>query len=168
MHTFENFLQIVFLLMFLASLVGLIIPIFPGLQLIWIGMLIYWAIAGIFLGHTVNWWVVGMVSMLMIAGTVIDDLILTQKLRNANTPWYSIIGCYLVGIISGILFTPLIAFLATPLSLFLFEYLRLREIKPAADSIKKWLVGLGWIFMARVGLGVTMILIWSINILLQK
>ena len=158
-----NFL---FLLLFLICLFGLVIPIFPGLQLMWGGMLIRLILEVVFLKGQFNWVLFTIITILMVIGTVVDNVILTIKLRKAETPWFSILGSYLVGFISGVFLTPLIALITTPLALLMFETIRLKEIKTAMVSVREWLFSVGWIFVIRFGIGILMISAWGIAILI--
>jgi uncharacterized protein YqgC (DUF456 family) len=158
-----NFL---FLLLFLICLFGLVIPIFPGLQLMWGGMLIRLILEVVFLKGQFNWVLFTIITILMVIGTVVDNVILTIKLRKAGTPWFSILGSYLVGFISGVFLTPLIALITTPLALLMFETIRLKEIKTAMVSVREWLFSVGWIFVIRFGIGILMISAWGIAILI--
>lgn len=158
-----NFL---FLLLFLICLFGLVIPIFPGLQLMWGGMLIRLILEVVFLKGQFNWVLFTIITILMVIGTVVDNVILTIKLRKAETPWFSILGSYLVGFISGVFLTPLIALITPPLALLMFETIRLKEIKTAMVSVREWLFSVGWIFVIRFGIGILMISAWGIAILI--
>jgi phosphatidylserine synthase len=72
----------------------------------------------------------------------------------------------LVGFISGVFLTPLIALITTPLALLMFETIRLKEIKTAMVSVREWLFSVGWIFVIRFGIGILMISAWGIAILI--
>jgi uncharacterized protein YqgC (DUF456 family) len=154
-----NFL---FVFLFIVCLIGLVIPIFPGLQLIWGGMLIHSFIDVFFFKGQFNWFVFIITTILMIAGSVVDNIILTIKLRKAETPWFSILGSYLIGFISGIFLTPFIALFTTPLALLFFETIRLKDLKTAMVSVREWLFSVSWVFLIRFVLGCLMILTWGI------
>jgi uncharacterized protein len=145
----------------LVGLFGLIIPIFPGISIIWLAALVY-AVIEALAGKMGVWdWVLfTLVTLLMVVGSFVDNLIITKKLRETGTPWKSIGIGYAAGVISSIFLTPFAALLITPLAMFGAEYWRLRNTRQAFDSAKSWLVGFGWSFLALFGIGAAMIGLW--------
>lgn len=155
-------LPILFFLFSLVSLAGLVIPIFPGLQLIWAGMCLYWFISAQFLDKPFSWLLFIFVTILMVAGSLVDNYFLITHLREVETPWYSIFVAYIAGLVVGFVFTPFAAILATPGALFLVEFLRLREKNKAIASVRQWLFSMGWTALTRIGIGLVMIGAWSV------
>lgn len=145
----------------LVGLVGLLIPIFPGILVIWISALFYAVIEAI-IGRMGLWdWVLFcLITILMIIGSFIDNIIIAKKLRETGTPWKSIFFAYAAGLISSLLLTPIAAIFATPLALFAAEYIRLKNIRSAFSSIKGWLIGFGWTVFALQAIGLVMIGFW--------
>lgn len=163
-----SFWNVLFLLIFLVCLVGLVIPIFPGLQLMWAGMVLYWTLAAMTGVAPFNGWLFAVITILMVAGTLVDNIILAKQLRTVNTPWFSIGFAYLAGLICGLVFTPIIAIVATPAALFLAEYLRLRDLSTSKTAVRQWLFSVGWTFLARLVLGLLMVSVWGFSLFLNK
>ena len=116
----------------LVGLLGLIIPVFPGLTVMWLATLFYALVQwGNGLMGWVDWLLFALITLLMIGGNVVDNVIIAAKMRGHDIPWKSIILCYLVGILVSLFFTPLAGLVAAPLSLLGWEYLRLRDRKLA-------------------------------------
>jgi uncharacterized protein YqgC (DUF456 family) len=147
----------------LVGLFGLVIPIFPGIAIIWIASLVY-AIVAAFAGLMTAWdWVLfALITGLMVAGSFVDNIIIAKKLRETGTPWRSIAIGYAVGIVSSLFLTPFAALLFTPLALYASEYHRLLDRKLAFNSTKAWMVGFGWSFAALFGIGAVMIGLWML------
>jgi uncharacterized protein len=155
------FLQWITLTFMLVGLVGLVIPIFPGIVVIWLSALIYaiiTAIAGNMGGW--DWFLFALITILMVIGSFIDNIIIAKKLRETGTPWKSIGIGYAAGLVSSLFLTPFAALLITPLALYGAEYLRLRDRRLAFDSAKGWLIGFGWTFVVLVAIGSSMIALW--------
>jgi hypothetical protein len=91
---------------------------------------------------------------------VIDNIIIAKKMRGQAIPWSSIGLAFLAGIIASIFLTPLIGMLASPLSLFGLEFIRLRDRNLAFTSAKTYMIAWGWSFAAVFGVGVLMLLLW--------
>jgi uncharacterized protein YqgC (DUF456 family) len=157
----EFLLQWITLTFMLVGLAGLVIPIFPGIFVIWLSTLIY-AILGAFTGRmdVWNWLLFGVITILMVIGSFVDNIIIAKKLRETGTPWTSIFTGYAVGLISSLFLTPFAALIITPLALYAVEYRRLRKSKPAFDSVKGWLIGFSWTYLVLLAIGAIMITLW--------
>jgi uncharacterized protein YqgC (DUF456 family) len=157
----ELFLQWITLTFMLIGLIGMVIPIFPGILIIWLSSLFY-ALFQAFSGKMGIWdWLLFiLITVLMVAGSFVDNIIIAKKLRETGTPWKSIGIGYVAGLVSSIFLTPFAALLITPLALYAAEYWRLRNARQALDSAKGWLIGFGWTFMAIFAIGSLMIILW--------
>jgi len=159
----EFLLQWLTLTFMLVGLVGLVIPIFPGIAVIWLAALVYAGIEATAGKMGILEWVLfSLITILMIVGSVIDNIIITKKLRETGTPWKSISIAYVAGLVSSLFLTPFAALLITPLALYAAEYFRLREPRKSFDSVKGWLIGFGWTFLALVAIGAVMIGLWLV------
>jgi uncharacterized protein YqgC (DUF456 family) len=159
----ELFLQWLTLTFMLVGLVGLIIPIFPGIVVIWLSAVMYALIAA-YAGRMNGWdWLLFvLITILMVFGSFVDNIIIAKKLRETGTPWKSIGIGYAAGLVSSIFLTPFAALAITPLALYAAEYWRLRNYKQALLSARAWLIGFGWTFLALAGIGATMIGLWLV------
>lgn len=146
----------------IVGLVGLLIPIFPGITIIWLSSLFYAIISaarGTMTGW--DWFLFALITLLMIGGNVIDNIIIARKLRETGTPWRSILIGSGAGLLSSFFLTPFAALLVTPSALFLAEYIRLqRDWRGALASTKAFLIGFGWTLLALFAIGGTMIALW--------
>ena len=163
----ELFLQVILetltLLALIVGLLGLVVPVFPGLVIMWLGTLVY-AILQNAAGNMTSWkWVLfGIITILMITGSVADNLIIARKMRDKYVPWSSILFAFGASLVASIFFTPLIGLVAAPVGLFLAESRRLKDREAAVDSTKAYMVGWGWAFGARFLIGLVMIGFWMI------
>lgn len=157
----ELLLQWLTLTFMLVGLVGLVIPIFPGIAVIWLATFIYALIeASAGKMGVWDWLLFGLITILMIFGSFIDNIIIAKKLRETGTPWRSIGIGYTAGLVSSLFLTPFAALFITPLALYAAEYWRLRDARRAFDSVKGWLIGFGWTFLVLVVTGALMIGLW--------
>src|SRR5215213_3605530 len=164
---FELFLQAVLetltLLALIVGLLGLVVPVFPGLVVMWLGTLVY-AIIQNAAGNMTGWkWALfGVITLLMITGSIADNLIIARKMRDKYIPWSSILWAFAAGIVASLFFTPLIGLVAAPAGLFLAEMSRLKNREAAIDSTKAYIIGWGWAFGARFLIGLMMTGFWMI------
>jgi len=156
-------LQTLTLFVMLVGLVGLIVPVFPGLTVMWFAALVYALLqsAGGSMGW-VDWLLFAIITLLMIGGNIVDNLIIASKMRGHEIPWSSILLSYAAGLVVSLFATPLMGLLAAPLSLLLWEYLRLRDRSLAFESARVYMIGWGASFAARFGIGFLMIVLWML------
>jgi uncharacterized protein YqgC (DUF456 family) len=160
---FQVLIETLTLFFMLVGLVGLLVPIFPGLTVMWLATLIYALVQSSNQNmHWFEWVLFAMITLLMIAGSVVDNIIIAKRVRDKKVPWASIILGYLAGIVASLFFTPLIGIVAAPVGLFGAEYLRLRDTRIAFDSTRAWMTGWGITIALRVAIGVVMIGLWMI------
>ena len=161
------FLTVVFqsltLFILLAGLAGLLIPVFPGLFVMWLATLIY-AITQYSIGGMTVWdWVLfSLITILMIVGNVIDNIIIARHMRDHEVPWSSIAISFIAGVIASLFATPLVGMLASPAGLFLAEWIRLKDRKAAFAATRAWMTGWGWSVAARFVIGIVMIGLWML------
>jgi uncharacterized protein YqgC (DUF456 family) len=151
-----SFLAIIGLMV--AGLLGMIIPFYPGLLIIWIGALLYGLIYGF---GNVGIVLFVVITILGLIGSVIDNIITGLGAHHSGVPWLTILCTGLVGFLLTFL-NPLAGLAAVPVVLFLLEWRRLGEFSLAKSSllglIKGWLSGL----LARVAVGFLMVILWII------
>lgn len=146
-----------------VGLVGLIVPVFPGLTIMWLATLVYALIQNSAENMTGWKWVAfAFITLLMIVGNIVDNLIIAAKMRDQFIPWSSILLAFAAGIVVSIFFTPLVGLLAAPLGLFLAELRRLKNRDDAIKSTRAYMIGWGWAFGVRVLIGMTMIGTWML------
>lgn len=146
-------------LIMLVGLVGMVVPVYPGVVIIWAAALIHGLVTGF---ATLEIWLLSLLTFLMVAGTLVDNLLMGGKARQAGASWWSIAGALLAGLIGTFLFPPAGGVIAAPLILFLLEYLRLHSSDQAWLVTRGLLTGWGLSFLARFAIGSAMIAIWVI------
>lgn len=163
----ELFLQVFFEVITLAVLIfgllGLLIPVFPGLVVMWLAILIY-ALVQAGLGNMTwaTWLIFILITLLMIGGNVSDNIIIAKHVRDKNVPWSSILWSFAAGILGSLFFTPIVGIIASPTALFLAEWRRLKDRAAALANTRAWMTGWGWSVAARMGIGAAMILFWGL------
>ena len=130
-------LQSLTLFFLLVGLVGLVIPVFPGLTVMWIATLVYAILQQISGLMTIwDWILFSLITILMVVGNIIDNIIIARHVREREVPWISIIFGFLAGLIASLFFTPIIGIVAAPAGLFLAELYRLKDRKIAFESMR--------------------------------
>lgn len=151
------------LFVLLFGLAGLLVPVFPGLTVMWLATLAYALVESAADKMTGwDWTLFAFITVLMLVGNVLDNIIIARRMRDRYVPWRSILLAFAAGIIVSIFFTPLIGLIASPVGLFLAEYWRLRDRKEALASTRAWLVGWGWSFASRFSIGILITGLWML------
>jgi len=150
-------LNILIYMIMAVGLIGMIIPIYPGVVIIWAAALIQGLVTGF---ATQEIWVLVVITILMIAGTLVDNVLMGGKARQAGASWTSIAGALLAGLAGTFAFPPLGGIIAAPTLLFLLEYARLRDSQAAWGVTKGLLTGWGLSFVARFLIGLAMIIVF--------
>ncbi|HET9587508.1 MAG TPA: DUF456 domain-containing protein [Anaerolineales bacterium] len=159
----EILLQTLTLFVMFIGLIGLIMPIFPGLVVMWLATLVYALLqngAGQMTGW--EWFLFGLITLLMLVGNIADNLIIARKMRDKYIPWSSILFAFAASLVASIFFTPIVGLAAAPVALFLAESRRLKNQEAAIDSTKAYMVGWGWAFGVRFLIGLVMIGLWML------
>ncbi len=152
------------LFVLLVGLIGLIVPVFPGLTVMWFGALVYTLLqyaAGLMTGW--DWFLFALITLLMIFGNIVDNLIIARKMRDKYIPWSSIIWAFAAGIVASLFLTPLVGLIAAPVGLFAAEIVRLKDQNAAIESTKAYMIGWGWAFGARFLIGLMMTGLWMLS-----
>jgi len=138
---------------------GLIVPVFPGLVVNWVAILIY----GIISGFGIKGWIIFvLVTILMIVGNVVDNIMMGGKARESGASWFSIGTGYVASLIVSFFFTPVAGLVTAPVSVFLVEFIRLKKWREALNVAWSLMVGWGWSIGIRITIGVAMIGLWMI------
>ena len=151
--------NILIYLVMAVGLIGMVIPIYPGVVIIWAAVLIHGLVTGF---ATLEILVLVIITILMIAGTLVDNLLMGGKARQAGASWTSIAGALIGGVLGTFAFPPIGGIIAAPTLLFLLEYARIRDSAEAWEITKGLMTGWGLSFLARFFIGVVMIAIWAI------
>ena len=141
----------------LVGLFGLIIPIFPGLVIMWLAALGY----GVTIGFSTAGIVIFVImTLLMIGGTLVDNLFMGVGARKGGASWISIGAAMVAGVIGTLIFPPFGGIIAAPAAVLLLEYNRVRDWQKAWQALRGLATGWGLSFVARFGIGVVLMLFW--------
>lgn len=153
-----TFLAIVIFVM-LLGLAGLLIPVLPGLVMIWLAALVYWIASGF---TWLTWIAFAILTLLMIGGSIIDNILMGASARMTGASWLGIGIALLAGILGSIFLTPIGGLLLALLGIFIVEIIRLRDWRKALNSATSMAIGCGSSAFVRFGIGCLMVLIWVI------
>ena len=150
-------LQTIVLTVMLFGLFSLLVPVIPGLVIIWVAALVY----GIITGFTwVSAVLMVLITLLMAFGSIVDNLIMGASARQQGASWLSLGTATLAGVAGSIFFPPFGGFIAALLGIFIVEFIRARNWRQAFKSTRSMAAGCGWSVLVRFALGALMVFIW--------
>lgn len=142
-----------------VGLFGLIVPIFPGNVIIWVATLVYGIVVGF---GRLGWWMFAIITVLMIAATLVDNVLMGAKARQNGASWGSIAVALLGGVVGTLVLPPIGGLIAAPLLLFGMEVWHQKDQHKAWQVTKGLLVGWGLAFVVRFAIGVVQIGLWAV------
>jgi uncharacterized protein YqgC (DUF456 family) len=143
----------------LVGLVGLIVPLFPGMLVMWLAALGYGVVVGF---DTLGVILFVLITLGMLVGVTIDNVMMGAGARKGGASWVSIILGLIAGVVGTFVFPPVGGLIAAPLVILLLEYLRSRDVEKAWTATRGLAVGWGLSFLVRFGIGLVMIALWLV------
>ncbi|HEX9029462.1 MAG TPA: DUF456 domain-containing protein [Anaerolineales bacterium] len=141
----------------LIGLFGLVLPVFPGILVMWLSALGYGLATGF---HTLGIVLFVFITLLAVAGSLVDNVLMGMGARKGGASWLSIAASTVAGIGGTLLWPPIGGIIAAPLAVLLIEYLRRRDGRQAWSAFKGFFTGWLLSFAARFGIGVLMMGLW--------
>ena len=144
-------------ILMLVGLFGLIVPVFPGLVVMWLAALGYGVASGF---STLGIVLIVIISILMVVGSFADNLLMGAGARKGGASWTTIAVALAAGVIGTLLLPPIGGLIAAPAAVLLLEYSRLREWQKAMQALRGLATGWGLSFVVRFIIGVIIQLLW--------
>jgi uncharacterized protein YqgC (DUF456 family) len=146
----------------LVGVLGVLIPVLPGLLLCWLGVLL-WAILGDAGGG--RWAVLGFATVIAVAGTVIKYLWPGRRLKSTGVPTSSLLAGGVLGLI-GFFVIPVVGLvLGFVLGVWLAERVRLGPGQAWA-STKQALAAVGLSMLVEFTAALGVAAVWVLGLLL--
>ncbi len=160
MHpTLELLLNLLILLGMLMTLCGLIVPVFPGLVVIWLLALLYGIVTGF---GTLGAALFLILTVSAILGEIADNIFMGKRARQEGAGCLSVLIAFIAGVVGSVVFSPLGGIAAALGALFLSEFVSSKDRRKALAVTKGMAIGWGWGFVLRFGVGLVMIALWAI------
>ncbi|MBN2257323.1 MAG: DUF456 domain-containing protein [Anaerolineaceae bacterium] len=155
----EGSLDTIVVIGILIGILGNFIPFFPAVTITWLAILGYGLIHGFNWGSGVIFTVI---TILLIAGNLIDNLMMGAGARQKGTSWIAIAVSFLTMVVVSFIASPLVGLLASLLALFIVEAIRIRDLKKAFNSMGGMSVGCMTAMVVRFFICLVMAWLWLI------
>jgi uncharacterized protein YqgC (DUF456 family) len=151
-------------LLMLVGLVGIVVPVLPGLILIWLaalgyGLLVGWGASGP--------WLFAVITLLGATGTGAEIWVTGAGARVAGASMWSIAAGIVLAVVGLIFFNLLGAVVGLVIGMLLAEYYRQRDWRKALTSAGGTAAGCGVSYGVKILLGLGMIGAWVAWVLLR-
>ncbi|GAB3679659.1 DUF456 domain-containing protein [Angustibacter aerolatus] len=147
----------------LIGLVGVVVPVLPGLVLVLAALLI-WAIEQ---GDAVGWVVLGVGAALFAVGQVVKYVLPGRRLKDAGVPWWTTLAGVALGVV-GFFVVPVVGLLlGFVLGVYLAELARLGSHAAAWPSTRQALKAVGWSIVIELATGLLMATTWAVGLIVR-
>jgi uncharacterized protein YqgC (DUF456 family) len=145
----------------LVGLVGVVVPVLPGLVLVWAAGVTWAWLDG---GGAVRWTVAAVLTTLLIAGTALKYVLPARSATGAGAPRSTLLlGA--IGAIVGFFAIPFVGFVVGGVGLvFLAEWRRLGSSAAAWRSTRAVLIGVGIGMLVELGAALLMVSVWLVGV----
>jgi len=155
----ETSVTIITFIVMLFGLFGLIMPVFPGLVIIWLAGLGFGIVNGF---GTLGGILFAIMTLLMFAGNTMDGILMAKKALGYGAAKISLVLAAIASVVISLIFSPLGGLIAAPIVLYLSEKNQGHTPEEAKKITKGLMVGWGWAFAMRFAIGFIMIALWVI------
>ncbi|HEX5017282.1 MAG TPA: DUF456 domain-containing protein [Actinomycetes bacterium] len=140
-----------------VGIVGLVVPVLPGLVLMWAAVGVWALLDG---GGVTRWVTFAFVSVLALVGTIAAIVWSGRKASGAGAPWWALTVA-MVGAVVGFFTIPVLGIVVGGVgALWLVELLRLRDPRAAWDTTWAALQGYGIGTLVQLAAGAAILGVW--------
>jgi uncharacterized protein YqgC (DUF456 family) len=154
-------LELVVAVALVVGLVGLVLPVLPGLAIMWVAVGVWALLDG---GGPVRWATFAVVSILALVGTVAAVVWSGRRASGAGAPWWALLVA-LVGAVVGFFTIPILGIVVGGVGgLWLAELVRLRHPRQAWDTTWVALQAYGVGTVVQMLAGAAILAVWLVGV----
>lgn len=155
----ETLLTVAIGLTMLAGVIGLIMPIFPGLIISWLSALGYGLLVGFDRTGVILF---TLITILAIGGSLVDNLLMAIGGKKGGASWLTIGIALVFGVLGTFLLPPFGGLIAAPVAILVLEYWRIKDWVKARQALFGMVTGWGLSVAARLVIGVVILILWGV------
>jgi uncharacterized protein YqgC (DUF456 family) len=153
-------LEAVLAIVMLVGLVGVVVPVFPGLVLV-AGAGLVWALQR---GGVTAWVVFGVMALVGVAGITLANVLPARRAAAGGVPGW-VLAAGAAGLVVGFFVVPVVgALIGFPLGVFVAELVRRRRLGSAWAATWEALKGVGLGIAVQLAAGVVMVAVWAVAV----
>jgi uncharacterized protein YqgC (DUF456 family) len=146
-----------------VGLIGIVVPILPGLLLVWAAVLL-WALAET---STVGWTVLAVSTIVFVVSQAIKYLVPGRQLKQAGVSTWSMLTGTVLGVIGFFVIPVVGVFVGFVLGIYLSEWLRLEGHDAAWVSTKHALRAVGLSVLLELVAGLVIVASWLVGVVVS-
>lgn len=145
-----------------VGIVGILLPVLPGLILVVAGVAV-WAVPR---NDALGWTVLGVAVAIVVAGSVVKYLLPGRRLKESGVPTRTIVAGAALGVV-GFFVIPVVGlFVGFVLGVYLAERARLADHAQAWPSTRGALAAVGWSIVIELLTGLLAAGVWIVGLVL--
>ncbi|HMN12159.1 MAG TPA: DUF456 domain-containing protein [Bellilinea sp.] len=149
---------------FLAfGLITALLPVLPGLLIMWLTALIYGLVIGF---DTAGIVIFAIITFLALFGSILDNVVMGGKAKIDGASWTAVFAALAGMLIGSVLFPPIGGFFLALLFIYGVEFSRVHDADKALKSTKGLLIGMGLASLVRFLFGLGIFAAWLIWVLI--
>lgn len=157
-------LEVVVALLMVMGVVGVVVPVLPGLLLI-VGSVLIWSLDQ---GSTTGWVVLALCVMLYLAGSALQWLVPGKRMRSAGVRTSTLLAGVVAAIAMAFVIPVVGLFVGFPLGIFVVSLLRTRDRAQAWTATKHALRAVGTNILIELVTAFTIIALWAGAVLVTR
>lgn len=155
--------EVVVALLMMVGVVGIVVPVLPGLLLVVVAVLL-WAIE---VASTTGWLVLGVAVALYLAGSALQWLVPGRRMRRAGVRTSTLLAGVVAAIAMAFVIPVVGLFVGFPLGIFVVSLARTRDRAEAWAATRHALRAVGTNILIELATAFTIIAIWAATIALS-
>lgn len=144
-----------------VGIVGILLPVLPGLILVVAGVAV-WAVPR---GDATGWTTLAVVVAIIVIGSVAKYLLPGKQLRESGVPTTSIVAGAALGIVGFFLIPVVGLFVGFPVGVYLAELARLKDSGKAWPSTRRALGAVGFSILLELATGLLAVGVWVVALI---
>jgi uncharacterized protein len=153
----EFVFELIVLAVMIFGMISMLIPIIPGIIIIWLAALVYGIVAGFGVAGIIIFIVL---TLMMLGSIILDEVIIGASARAQGASWVAVLVATIAGVIGTFAMPPFGGLLGAVIGIFLVEIIRVKDLRTALRSTRGVAIGCGGAVLAKMALGATMIGLW--------
>lgn len=154
-------MEIVVALLMVVGVVGIVVPVLPGLLLVVAGVVL-WALEE---RSTTGWVVLGVVAVVYLAGLVLQWLVPGRRMKRAGVQTSTLLAGVVTAIVAAFVIPVVGLFVGFPLGIFLVSLARTRDHKEALRATGHALRAVGTNILFELVTAFTIVAVWAVTVL---
>ena len=156
-----SWMEIVVALLMVVGVIGIVVPVLPGLLLV-VAAVLLWALEQ---GSAAGWVLFAVVAGLYVVGAVLQWLVPGKRMKRAGVSTSTLLAGVVAAILGAFVIPVVGLFVGFPAGIFLVSLVRTRDRREAARATGHALRAVGTNILIELATAFTIIAAWALTVL---